>query len=114
MKNITAVLLLVTATAQAQIVIEQRTIEVPKNENWIMLPTNGCIDYFSTWDRKKYGGQYQCLEHVPAHVRARVDGPKPLRALSVTQQVVIPTGSNTSPLPGQTVEQRRQMDQMSR
>ena len=113
MKNITAVLLLVAATAQAQIVIEQRTIEVPRDQNFIIMSSNGCATMHSRWDAKRYGAQYRCLEDVPAHIRARVDNP-PLRALSVPQQVEIPTGSNTSPLPGQTVEQRRQMDQMSR
>ena len=113
MKNITALLLLVAAQAQAQIIIEQRTIEVPRDQNFIIMPSNGCATMHSRWDAKRYGAQYQCLEHVPPHIRARVDNPL-LRALSVPQQVVIPTGSTTGPLPGMTVEQRRQLDQMSR
>ena len=113
MKNITALLLLVAAQAQAQIIIEQRTIEVPRDQNFIIMPSNGCATMHSRWDAKRYGAQYKCVEDVPAHIRARVDNP-PLRALSVPQQVVIPTGPTTSPLPGQTAEQRRQLDQMSR
>ena len=113
MKNITAVLLLVAATAQAQIVVEQRTIEVPRDQNFIIMPSNGCATMHSRWDAKRYGAQYRCLEDVPPHIRARVDNP-PLRALSVPQQVVIPTASTAAPLPGQTSLERRQMDNMSR
>ena len=79
MKNITAVLLLVAATAQAQIVIEQRTIEVPRDQNFIIMPSNGCATMHSRWDAKRYGAQYRCLEDVPAHIRVRVDNP-PLRS----------------------------------
>lgn len=114
MKHITALLLLFAAQAQAQIIIEQRTIEVPRNQNFIIMPTNGCATPNSQWDAKRYGAQYKCVEDVPAHIRARVDGPQPLRVLSIPQQVVIPTAPTTTPLPGQSIEQRRQMDQMSR
>ena len=113
MKFATALLLLVAANAQAQIVIEQRTIEVPRNQNFIIMPTNGCATTASRWDAKRYGAQYKCVEDVPAHIRARADNPA-LRVLSVPQQVVIPTAPTTAPLPGQSIEQRRQMDQMSR
>jgi hypothetical protein len=113
MKNITALLLLVAAQAQAQIIIEQRVIEVPKNQNFIIMPTYGCSTQNSRWDAKRYGAQYRCLEDVPLHVRAQVDNP-PLRVFSIPQQAVIPTAPTTSPLPGQSAEQRRQMDQMSR
>ena len=113
MKNITALLLLVAAQAQAQIIIEQRTIEVPRDQNFIVMPSNGCATMHSRWDAKRYGAQYRCVEEVPAHIRLQVDNP-PLRALSVPQQVVIPTGSTTGPLPGMTTEQRGRMDNMSR
>ena len=113
MKNITALLLLVAAQAQAQIIIEKRVVESPKNQNFVIMPSNGCATMHSRWDAKRYGAQYRCVEEVPAHIRLQVDNP-PLRALSVPQQVVIPTGPTTSPLPGMTAEQRRQMDQMSR
>jgi hypothetical protein len=113
MKNITAVLLLVAAQAQAQIIIEERVVEIPKNQNFVIMPSNGCATMHSRWDAKRYGAQYRCLEDVPLHIRARVDNP-PLRALSVPQQVVIPTASTAAPLPGQSALQRRQMDQMSR
>ena len=113
MKNITALLLLVAVQAQAQIIIEQRVIEVPKNQNFIIMPTYGCSTQNSSWDAKRYGAQYRCLEDVPPHIRAQVDNP-PLRVFSIPQQVVIPTAPITSPLPGQSAEQRRQMDQMSR
>ena len=66
MKNITALLLLVAAQAQAQIIIEQRTIEVPRDQNFIIMPSNGCATMHSRWDAKRYGAQYRCLEDVPA------------------------------------------------
>ena len=114
MKSITTLLLLVAVSSvQAQIIIEQRVIEVPRNQNFIIMPTNGCQTPNSQWDAKRYGAQYKCVEDVPAHIRAQVDNP-PLRVLSIPQQVVIPTASAAAPLPGQSAEQRRQMDQMSR
>ena len=113
MKNITALLLLVAVQAQAQMVIEQRVIEVPKNQNFIIMPAYGCSTSQSSWDAKRYGAQYRCLEDVPQHIRAQADNP-PLRVFSIPQQRAIPTANITSPLPGQSAEQRKQMDQMSR
>ena len=113
MKNITALLLLVAANAQAQIVVEQRTIEIPRDQNFVIVPSNGCATMHSRWDAKRYGAQYRCVEEVPAYIRSQVDNP-PLRVLSIPQQVVIPTASTAAPLPGQTSLERRQMDSMSR
>lgn len=108
MKHTIALLLLVATQAQAQIIIEQRTIEVPRNQNFGINPCPA-----SCWAAKKYGN-YRDISEVPPHIRAQVDGPQPLRVFSIPQQVIIPTAPTTSPLPGQSAEQRSQMDQMSR
>ena len=81
------------ASAQAQIVIEQRVIEVPRIQNFVVNPFPT-----SYWDAK----------------RAPEPQQQQLRVISVPQYVVVPTAPVTQPLPGQTEEQRRRMDQLSR
>lgn len=93
MKKLTAVILLFATGAQAQIVVEQRVIEVPRIQNFIVNPFPQ-----SHWDAK----------------RAPEPQQQQLRVISVPQYVVIPTAPTTQPLPGQTEEQRRQMDQLSK
>jgi len=91
MKKLLIVTLLFTSVAHAQIVIEQRVYEVPQIQNIVVNPFPP-----SHWDRKR----------APEPQR-------PLQVIGVPQQIIIPTAPTTQPLPGQTFEQRQQMDQLS-
>jgi hypothetical protein len=99
-------LMLAFGSAQAQIVVEERQIVVPQNQNFMLYcPAKNCrCSYHSTWAAKRYGPQYECVEDVPFDVRQRVDNP-PQRVISVPVYRVIPTHNQS--LPGQTEEQRR-------
>lgn len=88
MKRLVLLVLIAASSAHAQIVVEQRVIEIPRNQNFVINPFPP-----SHWDAKRAPEQN-----------------RPLRVISVPQLVVIPTVPQT--LPGQTEEQRRQMEQM--
>lgn len=105
MNKIALVLLAVSSLVNAQIVVEQRQIIVPQNQNFqLYCPTKNCrCSYTSNWQAKRYGSQYECLEDIPPAVRQRVDFPAQ-RVISVPVQRVIPTDNQL--LPGQTEEQR--------
>lgn len=91
MKKLVLVTLLFTSSLQAQIIVEQRVYEVPRMQNIVVNPFPP-----SHWDRKR----------APEIQR-------PLQVISVPQQIIIPTAPTTQPLPGQTFEQRQQMDQLT-
>jgi hypothetical protein len=89
MKIIIFVILLYTSLAHAQIIIEQRVIEVPRIQNFVVNPFPA-----SHWDSKRAPESQQ------------------LRVISVPRYQIVPTVPVTQPLPGQTEEQRRQMNQL--
>jgi hypothetical protein len=92
MKKLVLVTLLYASSLQAQIIVEQRVYEVPRIQNIVVNPFPP-----SHWDRKR----------APEIQR-------PLQVISVPQQVIIPTVPNTQPLPGQTAEEQRQMQNLIR
>jgi len=106
MKRLAFLVLLYTGLTHAQIVVEERQIVVPQNQNFMLYcPAKNCkCSYSSTWAAKRYGPQYECLEDVPVAVRERVDNP-PKRVISVPVYKVIPAQNQL--LPGQTEEQRQ-------
>lgn len=106
MKRLFFLVLLFTGAVDAQIVVEQRQIVVPQNQNFMLYcaAKNCKCSYSSTWAAKRYGSQYECLEDVPLAVRERVDNP-PQRVISVPVYRTIPTQNQL--LPGQTEEQRQ-------
>lgn len=106
MKKFLVLILLFTSAAHAQIVVEERHIVVPQNQNFqLYCPAKNCrCSYHSNIAARRYGNQYECLEDVPFAVRERVDNP-PKRVISVPVYRTIPAQNQL--LPGQTAEQQQ-------
>lgn len=107
MKNLLVLILLCANVCSAQIIIEQRVNSIPINQNFQLMER----DYFSKWQAKQYGPQYRNMQEVPQQVIDAYHAPRPIRVINQPVYVQVPTQQN---LPGQTEEQRRQLEQLSR
>lgn len=108
MKQITALLFLASITAQAQVVVIEQHYVQPRIQQYVVNPLGN-----SHWDAKRYGPNYRSVQEVPVQVREYVDYQRAPKYVSVPVQRVVNTPDPAIPLPGQTFEQRKQMDSMT-